>query len=104
MPSLLLTVIMTATGIIFSSPWIRLVVGQTWNPTSDAADIQTRASLPWYAAVIIFVAIAVGVTLLNSWISKSSKKKFIQTCGCVPLVDGDERPFKPQEDEPLQPE
>ena len=100
MPSLLLTVFTTATGIILSSPWVRLVTAQTGNPTSDAADFQMRASLPWYAAVIIFVAIAVGVTLLNSWISKSSKKKLIRTCGCVPLVDGDERPFKPLDDEP----
>lgn len=102
MPSLFLTEFVMTGGIILSSPWVRLVLAQTGNPTSAAADFQTRASLPWYAGVIVFIAIAIGVTLLNSWISKSSKKKVIRTCGCVPLVDGDERPFKPADDEPLQ--
>lgn len=63
------------------SPAANPVLAQSGTPDDSVASIQLQetASLPWFVAVLIFIAVAVGLTVFRNRYQATQKKTIIYT-------------------------
>jgi len=85
-------------GLTLAEPTIKPVFAQDGPPTSVVIQSPKTTSLPWYAGVIFFVGVAVGVTVLKKCIAEATKKPFSSSSCCVPLVEEGSNPFQIYDD------
>ena len=79
--NILIWLIVFALLVSFVSP----VLAQANNPTTSV-EVQKGNSIPWFVPVLLFIAVAVGATLINNRIARETKKRF-NPSSCVPLVE-----------------
>jgi hypothetical protein len=96
----LLKILSFTVGLTFANPTANLVFAQDGSPTAEVVEFQQAASLPWYAGVIFFIVVAIGVTILKARIAAGTKKPVMAGNCCAPLIEDGTHPFRPSDDEP----
>lgn len=76
-----------AIGLTLANTTIQPVLAQDGPPTSVVIESPKTTTLPWYAGVIFFVGVAVGVTILKERIAVATKKPHSSSSCCLPLVE-----------------
>ena len=98
----ILRVSLSAAVLFLANPMVSPALAQDGAPTPDFVELQQTASLPWYVAVILFIAVAIALTVFKTRMAASRKKPIVSVNCCAPLIEEGTHPFRPSDDLPEQ--
>lgn len=77
-----------------------VVMAQSGNPTSESYNVEIPkvTGVPWFFAILFFIAVAVGLTIYKNRHQASRKKEVLTASCCAPIVEDGTAPFHPSEE------